>query len=322
MTEDSGRGTGSPENPKVELTPYTGDGQVVRIGDGALSVVANPYKLDGRSSSHPLNVRGWTTMNTFVLVEGDHAMVYSTGYTIHKQALLAQLRRIVGRRQVSIAVPRPEWASMCNARAIADAFHANADGPFVVHQRMIMPPRLLLDFDADYSEPSPGLAKSELYMLSSTARTPVAPGSERGLDFFVPELRLLPANWAYDTGTRTLFTGDAFCWVWHDREEGPWMVDDAASDPTTLERVAHSLSGGRYWWLQGAVTDSIRRAVSEMFEKHDIRVIAPDHGAVIAGAGVRRHVQFLLDYLEMAARQPSIGVEAGSWTTDSMRQRA
>lgn len=307
---------------RVDVGPATEDGQVISINTGALSIIANPYRLDGRSSSHPLDVRGWTTMNSFALVEGDHVLVYSTGYSAHREALLSQLRKIVGLRTVSVAIPRPEWASMCNARAIADEFHTNTTEPFIVHQRLIMPPHLLLDFDADSAGASSVLAGCQLRMLSSTTRTLVDPDGQRGLDFLVPELRLLPTNWAYDSGTKTLFTGDAFCWVWKDEEAGPWLVDGPETDPTTLERVGHSLSAGRYWWLEGAATESIRTAIATLFDKYDVRFIAPDHGAVIAGEAVSRHVGYLDEYLRLAARNPSIGVEAGQWKTSSMRAPA
>ncbi|NMA96935.1 MAG: hypothetical protein GX970_02305 [Phyllobacteriaceae bacterium] len=261
-------------------------------------------------------------MNTFALVEGEHVLVYSTGYSAHREALLAHLRKIVGQRTVSVAIPRPEWASMCNARAIADEFHKNFDQQFVVHQRLINPPHLLLDFDADSVGASSVLAGCQLRMLSSTTRTLVDPNGERGLDFIVPELRLLPTNWAYDSATKTLFTGDAFCWVWKDEETGPWLVDAPETDPTTLERVAHSLSAGRYWWLEGAATQSIRVAIARLFENYEVRFIAPDHGAVIAGEAVSRHVGYLDEYLRLAARNPSIGIEAGQWKTSKMRASA
>jgi hypothetical protein len=308
--------------PAVRALPYCEDGQVIDVNDGALYIVANPYKLDGRASSHPLDVRGFTTMNTFVLVEGENALVYSTGFTAHGKALVAQLRRLIAGKIVSIAIPRPEWASMCNARVIADAFEAEARGPVVVYQRLRNPPADFLDFHAGYPQRSGALARSELRLIDGRSRLRISPGSDRGLDFIVPELRLLPANWAYDGSTKTLFTGDSFCWVWQPTERGPWVLDDADRDPTTLDRLAHSLTSGRYWWLLGAETDSIRRALADMFDRLDIRIIAPDHGAILTGDAVSKHFALLDEFLAQAATLSSIGIEAGQWPTTSLREPA
>jgi len=34
----------------------------------------------------------------------------------------------------------------------------------------------------------------------------------------------------------------------------------------------------RYWWLEGAPTDSIRRGIGDVFDKYDIETIAPGYG--------------------------------------------
>ncbi|MFT4011814.1 MAG: hypothetical protein QM682_00165 [Paracoccus sp. (in: a-proteobacteria)] len=290
------------------------DSQVIRIGDGALNVIANPIKLDGRSSSHPLDVRGWTTMNTFLLIEGDHALVYSTGFTAHRASLMRRLRELVGDRKVSMAIPRVEWASMCNARAIADTFEIDA-----IYQRVEAPPELFLDFHADSVGPSRGLTTGRLVPMVNTLKMAVHPDRPRALEFLVPELRLLPSNWGYDPATKTLFTGDTFSWVWQDSVAGPWFLDSAKDDPTTLERVIHQLTHGRYWWLPGAETGPIREALDETFAKFDIAFIAPDHGPVLAGEAVARHIALLDQCLAEVEKRPSIGVAAGQWTISSMR---
>lgn len=290
------------------------DSQVISVGGGALNVIVNPVRLDGRTSSHPLDVRGWTTMNTFVLIEDDHALVYSTGFTAHRVSLMKRLRELAGNRKVSIAVPRVEWASMCNARAIADAFDI-----FNIYQRVESPPELFLDFHADSDEPSHGLRKGKLVPMQTGMTLLVHPERSRALRFVVPELRLLPSNWGYDPATKTLFTGDTFCWIWQDSADGSWELDSAENDQTTPDRVMHALTRGRYWWLPNAETESIRDALRETFETYDVEVIAPDHGPILKGAAVARHVAFLDECLAQAGRAKSIGVEAGQWTISSMR---
>ena len=63
-------------------------------GTGKHHVLMHPYALSGRETSHPLDVRGWTTSNLNLLVEDDHALLFSTGYSIHQDALIAQLDQL------------------------------------------------------------------------------------------------------------------------------------------------------------------------------------------------------------------------------------
>jgi hypothetical protein len=140
------------------------------------------------------------------------------------------------------------------------------------------------------------------------------------LELFVPELRLLPSQWAYDPASQTLFTGDLFTWVWYPDPLGPWLLaDDSTVDPTTPERVADSLLLGRYWWLAGADTTSIRENLAEIFENRVVTTIAPDHGPVLSGDAVTRHRAFLDDFLERAPSLVSLGVEAGAWPAGGTR---
>jgi hypothetical protein len=55
----------------------------------------------------------------------------------------------------------------------------------------------------------------------------------------------------------------------------------------------------RYWWLEGAPTDSIRRGIAEVFDKYDIETIAPGYGCILRGRKVvARHYQMLDDFLK------------------------
>jgi broad specificity polyphosphatase/5'/3'-nucleotidase SurE len=50
----------------------------------------------------------------------------------------------------------------------------------------------------------------------------------------------------------------------------------------------------RYWWLEGAPTDAIRRGIDEVFSKHDVETIAPGYGCILSGRKVvARHVRML-----------------------------
>ena len=55
----------------------------------------------------------------------------------------------------------------------------------------------------------------------------------------------------------------------------------------------------RYWWLEGAPTDSIRRGIANVFEKYDVETIAPGYGCILRGRKVvQRHYQMLDEFLK------------------------
>jgi hypothetical protein len=55
----------------------------------------------------------------------------------------------------------------------------------------------------------------------------------------------------------------------------------------------------RYWWLEGAPTDTIRRGIAEVFDKFDIETIAPGYGCILRGRNVvARHYAMLDEFLK------------------------
>ena len=291
--------------------------QVIEIGSGGkLFALLHPYVLDGRESSHPIDVRGWSTSNSYLLVEDDRAMLLGTGYSAHQQALLGQLDRLVGDRPLSLVIARAEFAVMCNARPIADRFHVD-----MAYMRIPSPPVVFLNFRPEFAEgETDGLRDVPFELVERGDELPVDLAGTRRFKVLAPELRLMPNNWGYDEETRTLFSSDIFTWVWRATAAGPWLIDDstdAADDPTTAERVAHCLERNRYWWLPGADIDPIRRSVAELFDTYEIETIAPDHGCLLQGEAIQRHYQLLDDYLAGAEALPSQGVAAATWSAVS-----
>lgn len=223
--------------------------------------------------------------------------------------MLAAMAGLVGDRTLGLVIPAPEFGSMCNASVIASRFDVD-----VVHQRFDEPPVELFDFRPDVRKDGRnGLGSVRLELLSVDRPIPVDASGERALELLLPEIRLLPSYWAYDAATRTLFTGDVFSWVWYDTPAGPWIVEAETEDATSLERVREFLVRNRYWWLAGADTEPLRRSLAETFDRLAVDVVAPDHGAVLRGAAVHRHVRLLDDVLAILAREPSVGLEAARW---------
>src|SRR5215467_15928642 len=113
--------------------------------------------------------------------------------------------------------------------------------------------------------------------------------SERAIDVMQAPIRLIATRWLYDRATRTLFSSDMFTHVWRERADGPWIVTEA-DDATTPKELRSFLLNTRYWWLEGAPTDSIRRGIGDVFDKYDIETLAPGYGCILRGRKVvERH---------------------------------
>jgi hypothetical protein len=55
----------------------------------------------------------------------------------------------------------------------------------------------------------------------------------------------------------------------------------------------------RYWWLEGAPTDSMRRGIDAVFNKYDIETLATGYGCILHGRKVvERHFQMLDEILK------------------------
>jgi flavorubredoxin len=131
--------------------------------------------------------------------------------------------------------------------------------------------------------------------------------SGRSIDVMQAPLRLIATRWLYDRATRTLFSSDMFTHVWRDSETGPWIVTDADNDPTSLRNVRSFMLNTRYWWLEGAPTDSIRRGIGNVFDKYDIETIAPGYGCILRGRNVvARHYQMLDEFLKACDKSVAV----------------
>jgi hypothetical protein len=63
----------------------------------------------------------------------------------------------------------------------------------------------------------------------------------------------------------------------------------------------------RYWWLEGAPTDTIRRGIAKVFETCDIETIAPGYGCILRGrAVVERHHRMLDEFLKACDKSVAV----------------
>jgi hypothetical protein len=261
----------------------------IALGAG-VDVLANPYEVDGRVSWHGRGVRGWATSNCVLVREGGRALLIDTGLTIHREAVLAALRELVGPgvRLEILSSRIGEFDVIGNlvdvvaAHGVRKVYAAFGEAPRWADMH---PGHRLADV-----VPRAGDIVTEVLPRESVVH--VAPG--RSLEVVRPSLRNLSTYWAYDRATRTMFTADSFCYGVAESATGPWLIDEAADD-TTLEQVRHHLlTGSRFWWLEGSRVDEIRAEVAALFARCPTDVIVPGCGRIILGRrAVDRHVALL-----------------------------
>jgi flavorubredoxin len=120
----------------------------------------------------------------------------------------------------------------------------------------------------------------------------------RVIDVMQAPIRLIATRWLYDRATKTLFSSDMFTGIWRDRAEGPWIVTDA-DDTSTPRDMRSFMLNTRYWWLEGAPTDSMRRGIGNVFDKYDIETLATGYGCILRGRKVvARHYKMLDEFLK------------------------
>lgn len=279
----------------------TADGVLALVPD-KLYALCNPYAVEGRVSTHPLGAQGYACMNCYVLVEREDALLVDTGMSVHQERILAQLAGLLGESRTLSVLPLRfgEFNALANARPIADCFPLRS-----VYGNALGEAAQWLDFRPGFSPLGGGLIGVSSPAVLTNGHISIDAADSRRLTILTPPIRLLPGLWAYDAGTRTLFTSDLFTWVWRSTPDGSWLVE-AGDDPSTEDEVHDFLVGNRYWWLAGARTGRLRQDLAKVFGDHDIDRIAPGYGCVISGAtAVEHHYRMLDNVLARFPHEPA-----------------
>ncbi len=249
--------------------------KVVELKEGKVYALHNTFPLDGRISAYPISARGHSVSNCYLLKEDNGALLLDTGYAAHEAEILMQLESILEPTTPLIMLPLRinEFMSVGNAMAIAKRFN--------VVECLAPVPEIndWLEFEAL----EPGGRNNGNPVLSTTILKPLHPIElgDRYIEVMNAPIRLISTRWIYDAATRTLFSSDMFSHLWAEKTEGPWILDE--DEVTTTSFVRSFLLNTRYWWLEGARTDSIRKGIAEVFERYDIETIAPGYGAILHG---------------------------------------
>ncbi len=265
-------------------------GGIATLAEGKLYALQNPYKLDGRVSSYPASARGWSVANCYLLKQPDAAMLIDTGFGKDEQLIISQIESLIAPKSPLSLFPLRlnEFMSINNVETFAGHFNietcytSNPDAALWFDFGAKTDGRSILD-----SMPVTAVTRSDTIKLGKQGRE---------IDVMQAPIRLIATRWLYDGDTKTLFSSDMFTHVWRERTEGPWIVTDETDTATEREMQSFMLNT-RYWWLEGAPTDSMRRGIATVFDKYDIETIATGYGCILRGRKTVARAYKMLDQI-------------------------
>jgi hypothetical protein len=274
-------------------TPQNFTGGIASLADDQLYALQNPFALDGRVSSYPASARGFSVANCYLLTQPDGAMLIDTGFGKDEPVIRTQIESLIapGLPFSMFPLRLNEFMSINNVESFAA--HFNIETCYTSN------PDAALWFDFGAREDGRGILDRMTVTAVTRADTIRLGKLGREIDVMQAPIRLIATRWLYDRATRTLFSSDLFTHLWRETATGPWIVTDADNDPTTTRDIRSFMLNTRYWWLEGAPTDSIRRGIGEVFDKFDVETIAPGYGCVLRGRNVvARHYAMLDEFLK------------------------
>ena len=272
---------------------------VTALASDRLYALHNTVTLDGRVAAYPSDVRGHAPVNCYLLREPDGALMLDTGFAAHEEAIVGQLEPLLaGDIPLTLCPLRMnEFMSVSNTIPLAKRF------PPARCLAMIRDAAYQLDFESVTAEDiEASAAAMPVTLMSGNEWRDVGTGSARPVKFFQSAFRLIATRWIYDKLTKTLFTSDMFTHSWGTSDRERWILDEL-NDDVTIDQVRRFMLGTRYWWIEGAQTDPLRRSLANIFDQCDIETIAPGYGKILRGrATVERHYAMLDEVLRREDR--------------------
>jgi flavorubredoxin len=287
--------------PERALKPQPFAGGIAALADDRLYALQNPFALDGRVSSYPASARGFSVANSYLLTQPDAAMLIDTGFGKDEPVIRGQIEALIapGLPLSMFPLRLNEFMSINNVESFAG--HFNVETCYTSN----IDAALWFDFGAKAE--GRDILKSMKVTAVTRADTIELGKGGRAIDVMQAPIRLIATRWLYDRATRTLFSSDMFTHVWRDTAAGPWIVTDADNDSTSLRDVRSFMLNTRYWWLEGAPTDTIRRGIGNVFDTYDIECIAPGYGCILRGRNVvARHYAMLDEFLKACDKSVAV----------------
>ena len=289
------------QSHKPARRPRGFSGGIAALADDQLYALQNPFALDGRVSSYPASARGFSVANSYLLTQGDAAMLIDTGFGKDERTIRTQIEQLIapGLPLSMFPLRLNEFMSINNVESFAG--HFNVETCYTSN----IDAALWFDFGARAE--GRDILKSMKVTAVTRADTIELGKGGRAIEVMQAPIRLIATRWLYDRATRTLFSSDMFTHVWREGENGPWIVTESDNDSTSLSDVRSFMLNTRYWWLEGAPTDSIRRGIGNVFDKYDIETIAPGYGCILRGRGVvERHYRMLDEFLKACDKSVAV----------------
>ncbi|MFY9760539.1 MAG: hypothetical protein WB772_12605 [Xanthobacteraceae bacterium] len=280
--------------------PQSFTGGIASLADDRLYVLQNPFALDGRVSSYPSSARGFSVVNSYLLTQPDAALLIDTGFGKDEPVIRAQIESLIapGLPLSLFPLRLNEFMSINNVASFAG--HFNVETCYTSN----IDAALWFDFGEAGGR---DILKSMKVTAVGRADSIALGKLGRRIDVMNAPIRLIATRWLYDHATKTLFSSDLFTHLWRDTAAGPWIVNERDNDPTPPRDVRSFMLNTRYWWLEGAPTDSIRRGIGNVFDKYDIETIAPGYGCILRGRNVvARHYQMLDEFLKACDKSVAV----------------
>jgi hypothetical protein len=276
-------------------------GGIASLADNQLHALQNPFALDGRVSSYPASARGFSVANCYLLTEADAAMLIDTGFGKDEPVIRAQIESLIapGLPLSMFPLRLNEFMSINNVESFAA--HFNVETCYTSN----IDAALWFDFGAKAE--GRDILKSMKVTAVARADTIRLGKGGRTIQVMQAPIRLIATRWLYDRLTRTLFSSDIFSHVWRDTPTETWIVTETDNDTTSMRDIRSFMLNTRYWWLEGAPTDSIRRGIGSVFDKYDIETIAPGYGCILRGRNVvARHYRMLDEFLKACDKNVAV----------------
>jgi len=292
--------------PRPARETATFAGGIAALAEGRLYALQNPFALDGRVSSYPASARGFSVANSYLVTEPDAAMLIDTGFGKDEPTIRGQIESLIAPSLPLSLFPLRlnEFMSINNVETFAGHFNVNTCYTGNIDAA------LWFDFGSQ-ADGRDILASMKVTAVSRADVIKLGTGG-RAIDVMNAPIRLIATRWLYDRATRTLFSSDLFTHLWREAETGPWVVTDADNDPTSIRDVRSFMLNTRYWWLEGAPADAIRRGIGNVFDKYDIETIAPGYGCILSGRNVvERHYRMLDDFLKACDKSVAVSRYVG-----------
>ncbi|HEX3792493.1 MAG TPA: hypothetical protein VHW44_31815 [Pseudonocardiaceae bacterium] len=223
----------------------------------------------------PWGATGYEPLNCYLYLLPDTAVFIDTCPAISAPAVRQALAELVGDRQLLVFPTRNEAECVGNLGLLLargrDARLLFGGGGGILEW-------------INHPDAPPGITDN---FLGVTPIDPAANGTSTEIgslhfdwmDAAVKEMFL--TQWAYERTTKTLFTSDFFGWQ-HLAAAGDPVLHTAADSSPDAAVIAGEIVN-RINWLPGAYCPDVLARFASVMSEYDVEIIAPVHGAVLAG---------------------------------------